>query len=532
MARVGLYELERLVVDVLLEDREADAAALAPDAGPYPPVSGALVADLLGSDTVAGRFGPRRVSLRGFRIDGPLDLAASAAIRPLELTDCRAGELSFENGTTRDIILNDCQLDALSLKGASVEGSVKLSGGRTSGRIDLIDASITNTLNLDGHGVRGSGGVAIEGDRVSVGRALFLRRGFTAEGDIRLVSAAIGGELSCDGAGLRGLDLDGATIGGRLFLRTIKEMPFTATGRVRLTGAKARGPVEIGGTLSGTPALQAGGMVVETALVLQPELRAHGEVALKGARVEGRLECRAAELHNAGGKALDLTSLHVHGTLRVTPGSVQGKILLIDARSGRFEDDPAHPPSDLHLDGFTYESIGVCDGDEPPAKKRLAQLGGPYRPQPYEALASAYRRDGREEDARLVGIHKQRQRTRSLSWWRRPWGWALDALVGYGYVPARALLLLGLLLVAGTLLFADLHASGALQARGGASPEPVFSPVLYSFDLLLPVISLRQRDAWVPVEFAAQVWMAVFIVVGWIIATAVAAALAGVVRRN
>ena len=45
-------------------------------------------------------------------------------------------------------------------------------------------------------------------------------------------------------------------------------------------------------------------------------------------------------------------------------------------------------------------------------------------------------------------------------------------------------------------------------------------------------MNLRQRDAWVPVELAAQVWSTIFIVLGWIIATAVAAALAGLVRRS
>ena len=144
--------------------------------------------------------------------------------------------------------------------------------------------------------------------------------------------------------------------------------------------------------------------------------------------------------------------------------------MLANVNAGRYEDDPnrARPLSDLDVDGFTYETIGACEGAEPRAKDRIRRLPQRYRPQPYEALAAAYRRDGRDEDARLVNISKQRARTASLSWWRRPWGWMLDGLVGYGYVPARALLLLAVLLVGGTVGFAGLHdwgASGACRLR-------------------------------------------------------------------
>jgi hypothetical protein len=54
--------------------------------------------------------------------------------------------------------------------------------------------------------------------------------------------------------------------------------------------------------------------------------------------------------------------------------------------------------------------------------------------------------------------------------------------------------------------------------------------VLYTLDLLLPVVNLHQRDAWVA-HGAAQ-WGALLTIAGWILATAWIAALTGVFNKD
>ena len=51
------------------------------------------------------------------------------------------------------------------------------------------------------------------------------------------------------------------------------------------------------------------------------------------------------------------------------------------------------------------------------------------------------------------------------------------------------------------------------------------------WDLLLPVVSLHIRDAWIA-HGVAQVWSVVFIIMGWILATAVVLSLTGLLKRD
>ena len=102
--------------------------------------------------------------------------------------------------------------------------------------------------------------------------------------------------------------------------------------------------------------------------------------------------------------------------------------------------------------------------------------------------------------------------------------------VGYGYAPWRVLYWFGGLLALGTLVF-DLLYPDSLAARTTASEQPTFNPTLYVLDLLLPVASLRQRDAWI--AHGPAVWWSVsFTLVGWLLATVLVAGLAGVFRRD
>jgi hypothetical protein len=524
--------------------------------GPRQPVSAAFVAWLLCTTPEQLPEGPSQLKLHGLALDGELDLTARELAVPVTLVDCLVPTLKLEDARTRSLKLEQCDLEDVDLTGAKVEGTLSITGSKVSGACVLRQAMVSRTVNFSGTCIVGRRAGAIDGDRLTVEGGMFLRDGFeTRRGGVRLRGATIKGQLGCEAATLRGgdraLDLDGARIGGGVLLTgrpatsaSEPGRPFSATGEVRLTGARVDGVIECDGTFRAPPArppktpvaFRANGLVAAVNLYFGKGFVAHGEVRVVGARVERDLSCLAGRLLHQGGVTLDLSRTTVAGRLEYTPGEVLGTVRLCNTTVGRLEDDiDAWPRAaeDLDLDGLTYDSLGSISGTrEATLRERLGWLDGTYRPQPYEQLVAFYRRDGQEQSARAVGLRKQRRRRASLPWWQRPWGYLLDGLLGYGYYPAIALAWLATLLIAGSVWFANLQASGALQPRGGSTPQPSFSAPLYTLDLLLPVVSLKQRDAWIAVSHEAQAVIAVYIALGWVIGTAVVAALAGLIRRD
>src|SRR5260370_14316832 len=74
-------------------------------------------------------------------------------------------------------------------------------------------------------------------------------------------------------------------------------------------------------------------------------------------------------------------------------------------------------------------------------------------------------------------------------------------------------------------------AGGRVKAVSKTNVPPSFQSFLYPLALLLPVASLHQRDGWVA-NGAAQWWSVFFIVMGWILATAVVLSLTGLLKRD
>jgi hypothetical protein len=101
-----------------------------------------------------------------------------------------------------------------------------------------------------------------------------------------------------------------------------------------------------------------------------------------------------------------------------------------------------------------------------------------------------------------------------------------DVTVGYGYQPWRAALWLIVLLAAGSVVFA---AAPPPPLPHGSTPH--FIPVIYTLDLLLPVVDLGQKHAFNPA--GAEQWFSyVLIAAGWLLATTIAAGVARVLSRN
>jgi len=100
-------------------------------------------------------------------------------------------------------------------------------------------------------------------------------------------------------------------------------------------------------------------------------------------------------------------------------------------------------------------------------------------------------------------------------------------MIGYGYRPWRAACWLVVLLVAGSAAFHHIR-----PVTTGAHGTPPFNSFVYTIDLLLPIVDLGQRKAYLPQTGWSQ-WLAYgLIAVGWILVTTIAAAITRALRRQ
>ena len=543
---------------------------------------------LTGEGCLDQAFGrPLAVRLRGASVTGRLNLGGRTLRCPLELYGCYlGGRLDLAKAEASDISLRGSHLaQRLSARRLRLTGDLTLTGGfQCHGTVDLRYGHVGGVLGCDGATLSNPGGRALAAAGLTVDRNLSLRgaevtgemallgarvggqlfffgatlsnpggraltaAGLTADGNLFLSGAEVTGEVALVGARVGGLSCDGATLSnpdgwalagdgltadGNLFLSGAK-----VTGEVRLLDARVGGGLFfLGATLSnpGGRALTGDRLTTDGDLSLHGA-KVTGEVWLLSARVGGGLVCDSATLSNPIhlGPALNLQQASVTGAVSMHPAQLNGRIDLRAARVGVWSDDRGTWPAALSLEGFVYDAI---DAPAVTPEQRLGWLRrqGGYLPQPYEQLASVYRRAGHERAALTVAIAKQQaRRARARQWWvrapSRAWSFVLRWTIGYGYRPALVLPYLAGLFVIGWVVFDHAYPTELRPAKSG-SGQPGFNPARYTLDLLLPVASLRQREAFVPHGYAAW-WAFGLTLAGWLLAAVVVAGLTGVFKRD
>ncbi|MCZ0984856.1 hypothetical protein O1M54_02470 [Streptomyces diastatochromogenes] len=175
---------------------------------------------------------------------------------------------------------------------------------------------------------------------------------------------------------------------------------------------------------------------------------ADGTVRLRGARVSDNLTFEGAVLNGPpDGHGPSLVALLMRAVdFDFTPARPpSGTVDLRGAQVSYLHDSDHSWPDTVELDGFVYGSIKVAEAGErreavarrDSVAHRVAWIrrSPGYNPQPYEQLASWYRKAGHDDDARRVLLARQRHRRRTLHPAGRLWGLLLDAAVGYGYRP-------------------------------------------------------------------------------------------------
>lgn len=427
------------------------------------------------------------------------------------------------NFTLDDAVLDRPGKLVLEASSMTVAGGCYARRSRFAGEVTLRHSRVRGAVTFSGSTLDNPDGVALRADRADIEGGLWLLDPARVTGTLNLVGARVGRSLVISGASLHNpgalaLNATGAEVQGGIEANGLK-----AEGTVKLSDANVTGPVRLRDARLSSPdgvALDANGLRTSSLMDCCEGFSADGQLSFAGAAIGGPLCFNHATVSSLKCRRLATPELILRWAA-VPAGPVE----LSFARVGVLRDDPAMWPSQVRLDGLVYETLEpIVDVRE---RLRLLEkdLDG-YRPQPYEQLAAASRRLGHDDEARSVMMAKQRRRTAGAGWVTRWWGRLQDITVGYGYRPLRA---------AGWLLLALTIGSIAFGLHPPVKLDPVsakgFEPVIYTLDVLLPLVELGQQDAFEP-DDGFRWLMYALMATGWILATTVAAGIARSLRRD
>jgi hypothetical protein len=430
---------------------------------------------------------------------------------------------------------------ALSAGGASVGGAIQLRNGfQAIGEVNLYGAKISGNLACDGGIFFNPDGRALAAGGITVDGAIELRNGFQATGEVGLYSARISGNLACDGgiflnAGKRALNAGAVTVGGSVLLRRSREGEnFRAEGEIGLYETRITGMLDCTGGHFLNPgkdkyALNARAVVVGGDTRLGYGFQATGLVRLTGASIGTHLELFGAKFFGEPCNGLLAEKIVVKGLFdwRKVTCTNETVLNLWGARVGQLADDKKSwpEPGKLDLDDFVYTAIVNSPMDAATRKywleRQASQSPRPqrdreatrFRPNTYQQLAKVLRESGHEAEAKRILIAKERARARQKyenwrwhMWLWRIWPWLgnrlfLDFGMAYGYEPQRLLVLAGVFVLAGGVLFGAGYRAGTIIPAKKVQENtryPSFDPWMYSLDTLLPIINFGQKDYWWP----------------------------------
>ncbi|GAA4548119.1 hypothetical protein [Amycolatopsis samaneae] len=474
---------------------------------------------------------------------------------------------------------------ALSLSGAHVDQDVKLTeGSSVDGGVDFTGCAIGGRLELTGGTFRKVGGVALDLARASIDQNMICQSGFDLKGKILLAGAKVGGNLWCEGGKLDNgadvvIDATGLTVQRDVNLcclvtgegfRSVGEVVLSDAaimGSLRCSGAHfinpgdgaltakglavtrdalfddgfvAEGEVDITDSRIGGRLRCTGGTFTHRARALAGEritvkqsaefgegFHADGTVSLRGAQIGGDLDFTQAELAGTHKEALILKGVQVTRTLTLRfKHRPSNEVDLCRASVARLDDREANWPESVRLYDFVYVTLPLPQ-DEPGAPSVTDRLdwlkrNSRYMPKVYSQLADAYRTAGLDDEAITVAVAGETARRAArrglVGWLWRLLGMLSRWTVQYGYRPLKVLWWLLALQVAGAITFKAFSGAEQLYPRD-RSTRP--SEILYTLDLLLPVVNLKQRDLWIATGAAAWVSSG-FIIAGWALALSLA----------
>jgi hypothetical protein len=291
--------------------------------------------------------------------------------------------------------------------------------------------------------------------------------------------------------------------------------------------------------------------------------RAHiaGVFNVRGSKMGGQLDCYASEIGSrfelsdgefAGSIScsfakigeldlagatfqddVDLTGAQIKSELRIgsvgkarTQWADTSTLYLRNTTVDAIQDLPDAWPARIELSGFAYRNLGGRNAT-PIADRSVNWLVSwlgkqdPYAPAPYEQLATVLRSGGRPGAAdEILYAGKERERAQA-TFLRRAWLTTIDVLIGYGYHLEWAVAWAASFILAG---IAVLRFSG----QGPRNQMPF--GIAYSFDMLLPIIKLREKHYEIELDSWPRYYFYLHKIMGYVLASFLIAGLTGIAK--
>lgn len=508
-AEVGMWQAFRngSVYDLRTGDLTVDDPHGGHAWGPERSVRARIVAWLLldGPPALDGRVSS--LKLQGVQITDVLDLSGGIIDPYVEMKQCRfEKEIRVPEARFHTVRLVDCSVPRFEGARVHTEGDLHLPRCRFHNGVRLSDAHIGTDLLLNQAVVfRDRHSKSIHADGLTVGQDLQAEM-LETHGELSLRGATIGVSLSLRGSRL-------SNTHGR---RALNAPQLTVERTLYLTPAGLGNPLQTSGS---TPAR---GTRVQ-------RFESIGGVRLDDGRFGDAIDLDSARFTLENDQELSLRRVQTPELRFRGERPQRGTVVLSGAKVVNLIDKAVSwpGPGQLRVGGFVYENL-IPSGAFPLTRRLdwLAAATAEYNPEPYERLATVLRNSGEDADAREVLLAKQRRRRETLPPAAKVWGYIQDWTVAYGYRPGRAAVWMALLWAVSTVAFS--HAAHPPIKPGEA---PHWNAALFSLDVLLPVIDLGQTGYW-QLRGGWQWMEAVLVLLGWILATTVAAGATRLLRRS
>ncbi len=404
-----------------------------------------------------------------------------------------------------------------------VKGDVYLYGLKTVGETVFRFATIRGNFDCRRGKLLSHPGIsALNLNNSSISGSVFLNEGFGAKGLVKLLGTTIGGDLDCSAGYFKR---------GRRVDKDDKKNSFS----LYADHAVVHGDILMGEQIIDGKKFS---------------FRTNGEVQLNHVKTDGDLVMDTAEFLGNLDDGLHLQTTSISGQFswrKIKPGP-KTKLNMYHTSVGRLEWDIESWPKDgyLILDGFVYGAFQEYFGDDPQGTtlgNLLTWLSRQPKDrislQPYEQLARVLRQAGRESMAQEVQIQKRREiRKRSRNWLSNALDWILDVTIRYGYRPSRVILPSLGFVIAGMIIFWFAFPSEIVLTKPNEQTPVWFNAFIYSLDTFLPIISLHQKEYFIPrgnwswggTFVAAYYWL--HILAGWVLVTLGVAGITGIVKKD
>ena len=467
-------------------------------------LSGAFIHTILTNHLYRDAITSRGVRVFGARFTQPINLANVALANELWFENCvfeKGVDLSWLQ-TSQPMGFNKSKATGkLTLYAAQISGDLQAISSVID-RLDLSGARISRTVDL--HDSHVTGGVEMPG--MDVGADLKMSGGEYA--GINLLGAHVGHSLDLIKSKVTGaLQMDSLQVGVYLHFQN------ATLGSVDLLGAHVQNQLSFQGAKV-TGALQMFDMQVGTDLWMH-EAEFFGTVSLRSSQVGGHVNWNKTTFH----KDVDLSGARIGGELQLSSTKWADKGVLT-ARYTNIRVIPALSaawPPRLRIFGLTYDGIADTGDDFRPWFDRQDK----YSRQPYEQLAGILQARGEIEQATEVRVaerDRDRGKQRGVIF---AWLTLLKYLIGYGYYPYYSIYWIAGFVALGALV---LRFSG----EGPRNRMPI--GLSYSFDMLLPVIRLREEHYNIDLAGRARYYFYFHRIMGWALASFLIAGLSGLTK--